>query len=422
MNGTIKFVAPLVAALAIAACSSGGSSNVPASGASTVGSASTRVPEWQAKHLARTTCPQVVGKPTCFALEVTRGGGAPPPCSPSSTCGFTPAELQAAYGLTPSLGNGSGKKVAVIEAGDLANAATDVATYRTQFGLGTASFFKYNETGQQSNYPPTCQDYGWCGETALDIDMVSAACPKCTIYLMEAKDGSSISDFETAEQEAVTLGATIVSNSWSCPNNWDCGDPNFANYFSTAGVAYLASTGDSGYNTIGGPSALGNVIGVGGTQLTKSGSTYHETVWNGASAGCANTATVGSPGVPKPSWQTDTGCANRTDGDVSSESGCSPGVAVYIDLYGGWSEYCGTSVASPFLAGVIGLKGNAASQHGGERFWKLKDRKVNHQLHYISSGSDGSCGGSYLCTAGTNQYETYSGPGGFGSPKGINAF
>ena len=316
-----------------------------------------------------------------------------------------------------SLGNGSGTKVAVIEAGDLSAAATDVATYRTQFGLGTASFFKYNETGQQSNYPPSCQNYGWCGETALDIDMVSASCPKCTIYLMEAKDGSSISDFETAEQEAVTLGATIVSNSWSCPNNWDCGDPNFGSYFNTPHIAYLASTGDSGYNTIGGPSALGSVIGVGGTPLTKSGSTYSERIWSGASAG-ASTAVVGSPGVPKPSWQTDTGCTNRTDGDVSSESGCSPGVAVYISMYGGWSEYCGTSVASPFLAGVIGLKGNAARQDGGKRFWKLRDgKKVNHQLHYISSGNDGSCGGTYLCTAGTNQYETYSGPGGFGSPR-----
>jgi len=422
VNGTIKFVAPLVVALALAACSSGGSSSVPASGPSTVGSASTHVPQWQAQHLARTACPQVVGKPTCFALQVIKNGQ-PRPCSPSSSCGFTPAELQAAYGLTPSLGNGSGTKVAVIEAGDLANAATDVATYRTQFGLGTASFFKYNETGQQSNYPPSCEDYGWCGETALDIDMVSASCPKCTIFLMEAKDGSSISDFEAAEKEAVTLGATIVSNSWSCPNNWDCGDPtNFANSFNSPGVAYLASTGDSAYNTIGGPSALGNVIGVGGTQLTKSGSTYTETIWNDASAGCANTATVGSPGVPKPSWQTDTGCTNRTDGDVSAESGCAPGVAVYIDIYGGWSEYCGTSVASPFLAGVIGLKGNAASQHGGERFWRLKDRKVNHQLHYISVGSDGSCSPTYLCTAGTNEYETYSGPGGFGSPKGVNAF
>src|SRR5579871_6978680 len=105
----MKLVAPLVAALAIAACSSGGSSNVPTSGASqTGGSASTRIPEWQAKHLARYTCPQIVGKPSCLVLQPLKNGAQPPPCNPSATCGWTPAELEAAYDLTPYLGNGSG--------------------------------------------------------------------------------------------------------------------------------------------------------------------------------------------------------------------------------------------------------------------------------------------------------------------------
>jgi len=417
VNGTIKLVAPLIAALAIAACSTSGSSNVPASGSSSVGSASTRTPDWQARNLARRECAYVVGKPTCMALRVL-SHGQPAPCTPPAGCGFQPSDLETAYGLTAALGNGAGRKIAVIEAGDLAAAATDLATYRTEYGLGTASFFKYNENGQQSNYPASCEDYGWCGETALDIDMVSAACPKCTIYLMEAKDTTSISDFEQAEKEAVTLGATVVSNSWSCPNNWDCGDTNFGSYFDTAGVAYLASTGDSGYNTIGGPSNLGSVVGVGGTQLSKSGSTYSEIIWNGASAGCASSGVVGGSGVPKPSWQHDPDCTYRTDGDVSAESGCSPGVAVYISLYGGWSEYCGTSVASPFLAGVIGLKGNSSAfgPNGGKVFWTLSHRKLR-KLHDITTGNDGSCGGEYLCTAGTRQFGQYSGPGGWGTPK-----
>ncbi len=272
-------------------------------------------------------CPQVVGKPSCLALQGLKNGMVPPPCAPSTSCGYTAQQLEAAYNLTSKLGNGSGTKVAVIEAGDLSSAATDVATYRTQYGLGTASFFKYNETGQQSNYPPSCGNYGWCLETALDIDMVSASCPKCTIYLMEAKGG--INDFEAAEAEAVTLGATIMSNSWLCPGSSNCGDTNFPNYFNTPGMAYLASTGDSAYGNIGGPSVLGTVIGAGGTQLHLSGSTYTETIWSDAGAGCGDAAHVGTS-VAKPSWQHDPSCSFRTDGDVSSESGCSPGVAVYI--------------------------------------------------------------------------------------------
>ncbi len=262
MNGSLKLVAPLVAALAIAACNAGGSSNMPsATGVSQVGSSvfTNHVPEWLAKHQAHAMCPQIVGKPSCQVLQVDRLAQ-PNACSPSSTCGFTPAELQAAYGLTSLIGNGSGTKVALIEAGDYGPAASDLATYRTQFGLGTASLTKYNENGQTSGYPPTCEDYGWCGETALDMDMVSASCPKCTIYLIEAKDGSTIHDFETAEATAVTLGATIVSNSWSCPEDWDCEDTSFGSYFDTPGVAYLASSGDDAYNTIGGPSNLESVI------------------------------------------------------------------------------------------------------------------------------------------------------------------
>ncbi|MGA7354087.1 MAG: hypothetical protein WBW76_01520, partial [Candidatus Cybelea sp.] len=111
-------------------------------------------PGWQAEHLARTTCAQVVGKPTCLALQVLKNG-VTPLCSPSSSCGFTAQQLEKAYNLTSQLGNGKGTTVAVVEAGDLAAATTDLATYRTEYGLGTANLTKYNETGQQSNYPPS---------------------------------------------------------------------------------------------------------------------------------------------------------------------------------------------------------------------------------------------------------------------------
>jgi subtilase family serine protease len=231
--------------------------------------------------------------------------------------------------------------------------------------------------------------------------------------LMEAKGG--ISDFEAAEKSAVTLGATILSNSWICYGSFNCGDSNFPNFFNTPGKAYLASSGDSSYNNIGGPSVLASVIAVGGTQLAKSGSTYTESIWNGAGAGCANSTEVGSPGVAKPSWQHDPGCTSRTDSDISLESGCSPGVAVILS--GSWGGVCGTSVASPFTAGIIALKGNEATLGAGKHFWTLSPKNLKKGIHTIKTGNDGSCGGSYLCTAGTGQFHTYSGPGGWGTAK-----
>jgi subtilase family serine protease len=359
-----------------------------------------------------------VGKPVCQVLLAHTG--ADPNCSPSSSCGWTPAQLEKAYNLTSSLGKGSGQIVAVIEAGDESTASTDLATYRTEYSLGTASFFKYNETGQQSNYPPSCENYGWCLETDLDIEMVSTSCPKCTIYLMEA--GGQISDFEAAEAEAVKLGAKILSNSWSCPEDWDCEDTNFPNYFDTKGVVYLASTGDSGYNTIGGPSDLATVIGVGGTQLALSGSKYTETIWNGAAAGCSSPTVVGSPGVPKPSWQHDPDCSYRTDGDVSAESGCSPGVSEYVSQYGGWTDVCGTSVASPLTAGVIALAGNAANQDGGENFWTFNSKQHKKYFHHPTGGGDDSSGNCGYCGGDGRYKKYYSGPGGWGTPNGIKGY
>jgi len=76
------------------------------------------VPQWQTKHLAHAACPQVVGKPSCFALISNKNGISPlSGCSPSSGCGWTPSQLETAYKLTGSLGKGSGQIVAVIEAG-----------------------------------------------------------------------------------------------------------------------------------------------------------------------------------------------------------------------------------------------------------------------------------------------------------------
>jgi subtilase family serine protease len=410
----LKFAAPLVAVLAFAACSSGGSSNVPTgAGTSLMGqSAFGQAPEWQAKHLAHAACPQVVGRPTCLALISNINGISPlSGCNPSSTCGFTATQLEEAYNLTGSLGKGSGQIVAVIEAGDDPDAATTFAGYRSQYKLGTGTMVKYNEDGQQSNYPPSCEDYGWCVETDLDIEMVSAACPKCTVYLMEAKDGSTISDFEQAEKEAVKLGATILSNSWGCYGSNDCGDSNFQNYFNTPGIAYLAATGDEGYGQIGAPAVLASVIAVGGTQLALSGSKYSESIWDGAGGGCAT-------GITKPSWQHDPDCSSRTVGDVSSEAGVSPGVAVYSALYGGWGEVGGTSVASPFSAGVIGLAGNATSQDGGKNFWTLTKNQHKRYFHHPTGG--GGCS-NYLCGAGRYK-KYYSGPGGWGSPNGIRGY
>ena len=152
MNGTFKLVAPLVAALTIAACN-GGSSNMPGttgmtgtSGQSVV-SHSHPMPQWQAQGLAHAACPQVIGRPTCLALISDRVS----PACVGATCGWSPIDFQTRYNLP--ITKGSGNIVAIVDAGDNPNAATDIAEYRTEYGLGTAKFFKYNQDRPTEQLP-----------------------------------------------------------------------------------------------------------------------------------------------------------------------------------------------------------------------------------------------------------------------------
>ena len=398
MNGPLKIAAPLLVTLALAACNAAGSSNVPGTAGSTLPAHS--MPTWQAKELAHPSCPQITGKPTCLALVQSKSGIS------RTVAGWGPSDFQTRYNL-PSSTNGSGQIVAIVDAYDNPNVASDLNEYRTEFGLGTANFYKYNQEGQQGDYP--AGNTGWGVEIDLDVQMVSAVCPNCTIYLVEANSSDS-SDLETAELEAVALGAHIVSNSWICYGSVSCVDTAD---FDQPGVLYTAGSGDAGYNQNGAPEALASVVSVGGTVLSKSGSQYSEVVWDGAGAGCAT-------GVTKPSWQHDPDCTSRTDADVSAVAW---GVAEYDTYgYGGWFTVGGTSVATPMTAAIFALRGNQTTRDAAKEFWQHRQKQREKDLNYISTGSDGSCGGEYLCTAGTGQFKTYGGPIGWGTPDGIGLY
>ena len=160
---------------------------------------------------------------------------------------------------------------------------------------------------------------------------------------------------------------------------------------------------------------FGSVVSVGGTVLSKSGSTYSEVVWPDTGGGCATH-------FAKPSWQHDPGCSGRTANDVAAVAWN----VAYYDTYGagGWLISGGTSDAAPIIAGVFGLAGNASKQDGGKSFWTLTEKQRQESLHGITSGTN-DCPphlrGSYLCVAGTDEFGTYSGPTGWGTPNGIGA-
>jgi len=122
------------------------------------------------------------GYAACTALR--RTDAAARSFAPAAPSGLSPANLQSAYKLPTG---GSGKTVAIVDAYDDPNAESDLATYRSTFGLPACTtangcFKKVNQTGGTS-YPTG--DTGWSEEISLDVDMVSAVCPSCHILLVE---------------------------------------------------------------------------------------------------------------------------------------------------------------------------------------------------------------------------------------------
>src|ERR1700743_3069779 len=113
MTKLFKIVAPILA-LAISACSSGGASSVPSTGAVTnPNGAHTIAPMWMTQHIAQAECQQRPGKAQCQALRVLKNGAIPASCNPSSSCGFTAQQLEQAYNLKAKvLAKGGNVKVA----------------------------------------------------------------------------------------------------------------------------------------------------------------------------------------------------------------------------------------------------------------------------------------------------------------------
>jgi subtilase family serine protease len=372
-------------------------------------------------HEMRCHAQRVTGGTTAFAMQRAKAGHAAPDAADASTpSGYGPSDLQAAYGLTSAASaKGAGETIAIVDAYDDPNAAADLAKYRSNYGLPACTvangcFKKVSQTGSTTSLPTA--DAGWAEEISLDLDMASAVCPNCNILLVEAKT-PTMANLGTAVNRAVTMGAKYVSNSYG--GSESSSDATYdSTYFKHPGVAITVSAGDSGYGAEY-PAASQYVTSVGGTALSKSSGTtrgWTESVWStssteGTGSGCSAYDT-------KPSWQTDTGCAKRTVSDVSAVADPATGVAVY-DSYGitaGWYTFGGTSASSPIIAGVYALGGTPSTGSYPAKFPYGKAGTA--ALNDVTSGSNGSCSGSYLCTARSG----YDGPTGVGTPQGVSAF
>jgi len=328
----------------------------------------------------------------------------------------TPGSMGCVYGITGPAGihpcpiktstrnpSGGGGAIAVVDAYDNPNAATDLSTFSSRWRLPAADFTKVYAQGKK----PANNAGGWSLEEALDIEWAHAMAPNAKIILVEAVS-TSTSDLFPAERTAAGMvaadGGGEVSNSWSGAEMSDEGKDDLL-YFGTTGVVYFASAGDNGGVSY--PSSSPKVISAGGTRINRTnGSFTSETIWNDGSG-----ETGGGPSryEPTPSFQSGVvHGTKRGTPDFSFNASPYSGVAMY-DADGGYGWLCmgGTSVSAPALAGIVNAAGHFYASTEIELGVIYSNRKNAQAFRDITSGKckgyAASQGWDFCSGVGSNQ-------------------
>jgi subtilase family serine protease len=283
----------------------------------------------------------------------------------------TPASLACVYGLVPAtrgcnptkitaVATGGSKTIAIVDAYDDPNAASDLAVFSSQYGLPAITANNFQVVYAAGARPRKDPTGGWELEESLDIEMAHALAPNAKIILVEAQssgNGHLIEAEKVAARMVSAAGGGEVSNSWGGAEF--ASETNYEPAFSAQGVVFFASSGDTPGTEM--PSVFSNVVAVGGTSLnrTLTGQYYNQSAWTYAGGGA-------SQYVARPSYQDAIKAVlgpMRGVPDVALVADPATGVWVYdTNQYEGliydWLVIGGTSVAAPATAAIVNNAGH----------------------------------------------------------------
>ncbi len=383
------------------------------------------------------------------------------PETPASMgCVYVNSPANRSTGCVPNFSSGTGGPsaagygaIAIVDAYDNPDAASDLKTFDNYWGLPTANFTKIYANGNgDCSTPPANAD--WSGEESLDIEWAHVFASKAHIILVEACSASS-TDLYYAEQVAFEYIRSNYPAGGQVSNSWGGGefsgetadDKYFAdwyyaqlsNSFNSTHIVAFASSGDSGYlgesGTAGYPSVNPWVVSAGGTSVERNSANnafYAEYCWSGTGGGTSTyetyvTSFTGGNTGPWADFQYPMfGQANRATPDLSFNADPASGVYVYNQYaYGGWVVFGGTSVASPSLASIVNRAGNKLGTYDVNpinnttwfnneennllyaQLYSAKDYKANfYDVTVGSNGGPNATAGWDYCT-------------GVGSPRGL---
>jgi subtilase family serine protease len=343
---------------------------------------------------------------------------------PYAPCGYTPTQIQGAYGVTSAVAGGitgHGVTVAITDAYAAPTIASDANTYATKHGgkaFAAGQFTQVLPPAFRYGYDDTvngdqCGEQGWYGEETLDVEAVHGVAPGANVKYVASPSCDNADFADTLNTVVEKHLADIVTNSWGGIDESN-GSPEldavYEQIFEQAaaeGIGFYFSSGDNGDGspsspdgnpTVEAPANSPFVTAVGGTSLAvgKDNTRIFETGWSTGKSVLTGGAWVPKPpgnylyggggGTSKvfaqPSYQKGIVPSSlsrlysktpaRVVPDVSAIGDPNTGFLVgetqtFPDGSEKYSEYRigGTSLASPTFAGIMALADQSAGHPHG---------------------------------------------------------
>jgi len=272
--------------------------------------------------------------------------------------GILPSQYKAAYGFNRVPNQGRGQTIALVDAYDDPNVASDLAYYANYFHLTPCNFQKV-KVGNPS------QGQDWDLAESLDVEQACAMAPQANIILVEANSDlfSDLLD-AVAVASAPPYNATVIAMGWGTAEFE--GEQQFDSYFCNVvngngrPVTFVAAI-----NWVLYPAASPCVIAVGGTTLGLSSVLPRA---NPLQLNYGSESAWGYGGISvyesQPTWQNPACTAfsqsARCLPDVAAAADADPGIPVY-DTYSfaGWVTVGAPWASTPNWAAFFSLVNSA---------------------------------------------------------------
>jgi subtilase family serine protease len=240
------------------------------------------------------------------------------------------------YSSNPA-SRGAGITIAIVDAYNWTPVVKTLDKFSKEYKLSKPGINVYN-LGASGN---TANNTGWDAEEALDTQVIHAMAPYATIDFIEAAS-DSVEDMINADNYAISLpNVVVVNDSWGVVEYQN----ELQNDIVAPHTVITASTGDVG-GVVFYPSALPDVVGVGGTELLDTKKGLKENPWLGSGGGT-------SVYVPKPSYQISLPYSGRSLSDVSMDGDPYTGFNILFD--GFKTLYGGTSLSCALFSALVGI-------------------------------------------------------------------